>query len=275
MEIYQGAIKFMPNWYMLFKSRDTDKKKLEFLRTILEYAFEDKVPEVAYRDPSTFTSAEEYAIFDAFWAAKPLVDSYKREDQERIKKVLAGSLGGSAGRGESKVRHRNDTLQADLQASVQAPLQADLQAPSQAETELPFINKNIEIENRKDNIDIDNARSDSKAHILELFEKFWEAYPSTCPRKYGKQQCRKKWEVIFRGAADADTLFKSILDGLAKWKASKMWNDHGGQYIMGPHRWLNNQSWEDGPAGEQETEQDAAASEERKKLMEILARTEG
>ena len=81
----------MPNWYMLFKSRDTDKKKLEFIKTILEYAFEDKVPNFAYADPSTFTSVDEYVAFDAFWSAKPLIDNQKREN-------AAGENGKKGGR---------------------------------------------------------------------------------------------------------------------------------------------------------------------------------
>ena len=234
VEIYQGAIKFMPNWYMLFKSRDTDKKKLDFLRTILEYAFEDRIPTVAYRDPSQFTSGEEYAIYDAFWMAKPIIDNYKRENQLGV----YGGQGGRPRRGTS-----------ENQGDKPGGFFADEDSGNQGSAP-PSFNKieNIK-ENKKENIiagEVTPART-RKSVLDEFFERFWKEYPSTCPRKYYKKKCRDKWAIIFRDAAEANTLFGMILEGLAKWRVSRMWNDAGGQYIMAPMRWLNGRCWEDAP----------------------------
>lgn len=245
-KVYQGSIRFMPNWYMLFKSRDTDRKKLGFLKTILEYAFEDRIPEVAYRDPSGFTDGEEYAIYDAFWMAKPIIDNYKREQD-------VGLYGVKGGR-PRKENEENPGVKPRGFFDPQNPenqgvLQGVLENGNPGGKPGPF-NK-IEIENKiEDNyIAGSDAPARTRNAVLDgLFERFWKEYPSTCPRKYDKKKCRDKWSIVFRSASDVDALFGLIMEGLAKWRASKMWNESGGQFIMAPMRWLNGRCWEDTPA---------------------------
>jgi hypothetical protein len=70
------------------------------------------------------------------------------------------------------------------------------------------------------------------------FDSFWQAYPST-PRKAAKEKCRKLWA--------RQTLINQkdvIMAGLEFWKASKDWTKNDGQFICGPHVWLNERRWE-------------------------------
>lgn len=86
-----------------------------------------------------------------------------------------------------------------------------------------------------------------KVNTDEKFETFWSAYPKECPRKTDKKKCREKFDRYLQKAGDAETLFGEIMNGLAEWKQSSLWRDNGGQYIMAPIRWLNNENWKESP----------------------------
>lgn len=69
------------------------------------------------------------------------------------------------------------------------------------------------------------------------FEQWWVAYPKG-QRKRGKPQCWKKWK---REKLEAQT--EQIIACLAAAKKSRDWRKDKGQYIPGPHPWLNSAPW--------------------------------
>lgn len=93
-----------------------------------------------------------------------------------------------------------------------------------------------------------NKPSVSQADLDVMFDGFWKAYPSSCPRKVDKKKCRDKFERILKAADDAVGKFNGIMAGLETWKKSEMWNSNGGAYIRMPLVWLNNESWNDKPS---------------------------
>lgn len=103
---------------------------------------------------------------------------------------------------------------------------------------------------------VDSARADkprvaetkvSKADIEKMFQSFWETYPRQCPRKTDKKKCLAKFAGYLLKAKDAVQLFNQIMNGLAKWMQCDTWTKDGGQFIMAPIRWLNNENWNDEP----------------------------
>ena len=70
------------------------------------------------------------------------------------------------------------------------------------------------------------------------FDVFWKEYPN----KAGKKPARIKWNKIEKQSAE---LFRAIMDGLGRAKASEGWEKEDGQYIPHPTTWLNNDRWED------------------------------
>lgn len=71
---------------------------------------------------------------------------------------------------------------------------------------------------------------------LELFKKFWEAYP----RKVSKQTCKVIWEKL---GPDRD-LVEKMLATLEWQRETKEWIEG---YIPHPSTWLNGHRWEDEP----------------------------
>ena len=69
------------------------------------------------------------------------------------------------------------------------------------------------------------------------FDRFWSAYP----RHTDKERARK----AFIKLAPNDELLQTILDAIAKQRASRQWSDP--QYIPHPSTWLNQKRWEDEP----------------------------
>ncbi len=69
------------------------------------------------------------------------------------------------------------------------------------------------------------------------FEKWWAAYPKG-QRKRGKPKCWAKWK---REKLEDRT--EDILACLEAAKRSHDWKRDGGQYIQGPHPWLNSAPW--------------------------------
>ena len=89
----------------------------------------------------------------------------------------------------------------------------------------------------------------SDADILTMFNGFWSAYPSSCPRKTDKKKCLAKFTTILTHAKDAVKMFNDIMNGLDVWKKCSTWNKDGGQFIRAPLVWLNNENWNDKPTG--------------------------
>ena len=81
-----------------------------------------------------------------------------------------------------------------------------------------------------------------------LFDEFWSAYPSECPRKVRKAMCRAKYAKLVAGAEDPAALHAAILAGLARWRKCQDWVDNDGKFIMAPLVWLNQENWKDSPA---------------------------
>ena len=81
----------------------------------------------------------------------------------------------------------------------------------------------------------------------DLFEQFWTAWPSECPRKVDKVKCRAKFKLIMRHGKNTVATFNEIMAGLAKWKVCDTWTKDGGAFIMAPLRWLNNANWKEMP----------------------------
>ncbi len=81
----------------------------------------------------------------------------------------------------------------------------------------------------------------------ELFEAFWKAYPSECPRKTDKKKCKDKFTRILKASKDAMATFNQIMEGLDVWKVCDTWTKDGGQFIRAPLVWLNGECWNDKP----------------------------
>ena len=83
--------------------------------------------------------------------------------------------------------------------------------------------------------------------LSAMFDGFWEAYPSNCPRKSNKAKCLKKYISLLKAVKDPAALHNAILDGLARWKRCVDWTEDDGKFIKAPLVWLNNENWEDSP----------------------------
>jgi hypothetical protein len=80
-----------------------------------------------------------------------------------------------------------------------------------------------------------------------MFAKFWEAYPSKCPRKVDKKKCLDKFVRILKDSKDANSTFNTVMSGLKVWRESELWNADGGKFIKAPLVWLNGACWIDSP----------------------------
>lgn len=114
------------------------------------------------------------------------------------------------------------------------------------------VDKNIKDNNisKSNNISINN-----KEIYKERFEVFYKAYP-----KHLKKAEVEKW--FLKNKPD-ETLFKTIMTQLEKFKQTKEWSNT--QYIPYPSTWLNQKRWED----QIETKEDRD-----KKLIEELKQWE-
>lgn len=72
------------------------------------------------------------------------------------------------------------------------------------------------------------------------FDKWWKAYPQK--RRQGKPQCQAKWKALSLEAR-AD----EIIAALERWKTSERWTKDDGQFICGPHKWLNQHYYDEDP----------------------------
>ena len=110
--------------------------------------------------------------------------------------------------------------------------------------------------------DLSKEKSKEKdAQANDLFEQFWTAYPSTCPRKIDKKKCLEKFRRIVCDAHGVRMeIFDRLMAGLETWKKSDMWTKDGGEFIRAPLVWLNNSSWEDTPAENKKGASNASTS---------------
>lgn len=83
-----------------------------------------------------------------------------------------------------------------------------------------------------------------------MFERFWQAYPSECPRKTDKKKCREKLTALLKKADDPNKMLDEILAGLERWKECDQWCKDNGQFIRAPLVWINNRNWTDEPRKE-------------------------
>lgn len=72
----------------------------------------------------------------------------------------------------------------------------------------------------------------------DMFDEFWRLYPKG-PRKTAKPQCRAKYKAILKRGVDHG----EIMAGLTHMKQTPDWLKEGGQYIPGPHPFLNKEMW--------------------------------
>jgi uncharacterized protein YdaU (DUF1376 family) len=71
---------------------------------------------------------------------------------------------------------------------------------------------------------------------------FWEAYPATGRNRSSVKECVSAWKTQKCGA-----LADAIMDGLRAWIASVEWENEGGKYVPGAHRFLSKRKWETPP----------------------------
>lgn len=79
------------------------------------------------------------------------------------------------------------------------------------------------------------SESESESESKLMFDKFYLEYP----RKKAPADARKAWAKINPNE------YESIMNGLAKAKASNDWQKENGQYIPYPATFLNGRRWED------------------------------
>ena len=84
--------------------------------------------------------------------------------------------------------------------------------------------------------------------VDSLFDEFWAAYPSDCPRKVAKAKCRAKYAKLLGCSDDPAALHASILAGLDRWRKCRDWVEDDGKFIKAPLVWLNQESWLDEPS---------------------------
>lgn len=77
------------------------------------------------------------------------------------------------------------------------------------------------------------------AGCVDLFERFWAAYP----RKQYKDRARRAWAKL---SPDMD-LCRKMSEALNTQKQSDQWMRDDGRYIPHPATWLNGRCWEDDP----------------------------
>lgn len=112
---------------------------------------------------------------------------------------------------------------------------------------------------------------EGNARLAAMFDEFWGAYPSECPRKSGRSKCLKKYISILKDEIDPAALHSAILAGLNRWKRCIDWTEDDGKFIKAPLVWLNNENWKDSPRAAAEQNADSRDEAERF-LRECMSR---
>ena len=102
-------------------------------------------------------------------------------------------------------------------------------------------------DNRKEPKETETAKKEERRKKKEeqekekeyIFAQFWAAYP----RKEDKQRAKKE----FFSLNPDESLLKTMLTAIERWKATDQWTEDGGKYIPHPGTWLHNRRWEDEP----------------------------
>lgn len=116
---------------------------------------------------------------------------------------------------------------------------------------------------------------EEEPEMAEMFDEFWDAYPSACPRKSNRSKCLKKYISFLKNAKDPDELHAKIIAGLDRWKRCVDWTEDDGKFIKAPLVWLNNENWNDTPraAAQEEDDEDVDETDDAHQfLMRSLAR---
>ena len=114
---------------------------------------------------------------------------------------------------------------------------------------------------------------EGNARLAAMFDEFWGAYPSECPRKSNKARCLKKYISILKDEIDPAALHSAILAGLNRWKRCIDWTEDDGKFIKAPLVWLNNENWKDSPRAAAEQNADSPSEADRF-LMECMAKSQ-
>ena len=104
---------------------------------------------------------------------------------------------------------------------------------------------------------------EENAGLAAMFDEFWAAYPSECPRKSNKAKCLKKYISLLKAAKEPNALHNAILAGLVHWRRCLDWTEDDGKFIKAPLAWLNQRNWEDSPRAVAAPDGDATAAADR------------
>lgn len=76
-----------------------------------------------------------------------------------------------------------------------------------------------------------------------MFDRFWAAYP----RKVAKADAKKAFDAVMNSTADrnAETLVRTMLDSLYRFRSSYDWVKDNGKFIPYPATWIRQRRWED------------------------------
>ena len=80
-------------------------------------------------------------------------------------------------------------------------------------------------------------KRESPSERLELFDRFWKAYP----RKEGKAAAAKAWNDI----QPDESLVACMVSAVEARKRSPEWTQDNGKFIPHPAKWLSERRWED------------------------------
>lgn len=75
--------------------------------------------------------------------------------------------------------------------------------------------------------------------LLDLFDRFWKAYPN----KSGKKNAARAWEKL--ALVENDPRIAEIRAGLTAAIASREWKKDNGEFIPHAATWLNGERWKD------------------------------
>lgn len=104
----------------------------------------------------------------------------------------------------------------------------------------PTVEKEKAVEPKR----VNASRSDDAKKIVEMFDRFYAAYP----RHDSKQVSLRSFTKLMTECKSDDernALLDKMLAAVDKSKTSDQWLKNGGQFIPMPSTWLNQKRWED------------------------------
>jgi biotin operon repressor len=85
--------------------------------------------------------------------------------------------------------------------------------------------------------EVKNKRINTLAPFSPEFESFWSQYP----KRVKKRDAFAEWVKI----NPTNGTVEKIMEGLARWNASRQWAEDDGKYIPDPERFIKKRRWED------------------------------